>query len=305
ILGLHVFRMVLAYGVYHFKRSLMFFLVPANDRKEFAKNGYILKENFLENEVFEELLSEINNYQGQARDIIEGETLTRRLYMTHKKAEELPAYKHIFQNKYLSRLLRYTSASNQFPRSFIECIFHKATKKQGDPQKVLHKDTFHPTMKAWIFMADVEEENAPFIYVPGSHKLSWKRIKWEYKMSILKSSKSSIRGNEYTQGGAFRALERDIEYLGLPPAKHFTVKKNTLIIADTMGFHCRGQGAAGFSRLTLWFSSRINPFNPFPGLNLSITRKIRDNLFTKYLEYKGNKELEDISTSANRGFTRI
>ena len=37
----------------------------------------------------------------------------------------------------------------------------------SDPQTDLHTDTFHPTVKAWLFLTDVAPETMPFVYVPG------------------------------------------------------------------------------------------------------------------------------------------
>ena len=36
-----------------------------------------------------------------------------------------------------------------------------------DPQTDLHTDTFHPTVKAWLFLTDVAADAMPFVYVPG------------------------------------------------------------------------------------------------------------------------------------------
>ena len=39
-------------------------------------------------------------------------------------------------------------------------------------------------MKCWFFIEDVTEEMGPFNYTPQSQQLTWKRIKWEYRMSL-------------------------------------------------------------------------------------------------------------------------
>ena len=46
---------------------------------------------------------------------------------------------------------------------------HKA---KPDPQTDLHIDTFHPTVKAFYFLTDVADDEGPFVYVPGSHRLT-------------------------------------------------------------------------------------------------------------------------------------
>src|SRR5437016_4485285 len=53
-----------------------------------------------------------------------------------------------------------------------------------DPQTALHADTFHPTVKAWLFLTDVAADAGPFTYVPGSHLLTAQRLAWERRMSL-------------------------------------------------------------------------------------------------------------------------
>ena len=66
--------------------------------------------------------------------------------------------------------------------------------------------------------------------------------------------------------GSSRYDAKDLEELGLPPAKAFAVKKNTLVFANTFGIHRRGDSAQKSTRLALWGDSRTNPFNPLPGV---------------------------------------
>ena len=51
------------------------------------------------------------------------------------------------------------------------CLRH-ACDGPPDPQTALHADTFHPTVKAWLFLTDVAADAGPFTYVPGSHRLT-------------------------------------------------------------------------------------------------------------------------------------
>src|ERR1700694_3362140 len=52
-----------------------------------------------------------------------------------------------------------------------------------DPQTALHADTFHPTVKAWLFLTDVAADAGPFTYVPGSHRLTPERLPLEMRSS--------------------------------------------------------------------------------------------------------------------------
>ncbi len=54
-----------------------------------------------------------------------------------------------------------------------------------DLQKVLHRDTFFSSMKFWYYLDPVTEADGPFVYVPGSHKLTPERLLWEHKQAII------------------------------------------------------------------------------------------------------------------------
>jgi hypothetical protein len=64
------------------------------------------------------------------------------------------------------------------------------------------------------------------------------------------------------------------------------VKKNTLLIANTNGFHCRGEADKGASRTSIFITSRVNPFNVFPGVNSTTLSNFREKILIKYNNYK-------------------
>ena len=55
--------------------------------------------------------------------------------------------------------------------------------------------------------------------------------------------------------------------LGLPPPQAISVPANTLVVADTFGFHARGPSARPTSRVEIWAIGRRNPFLPWTGLD--------------------------------------
>ena len=63
-----------------------------------------------------------------------------------------------------------------------------ATSNRGaegpDPQLELHSDTFHPSLKAWLFLTDVPEDGRPLTYVAGSHRLTPDRLAWEKRRTV-------------------------------------------------------------------------------------------------------------------------
>ena len=103
----------------------------------------------------------------------------------------------------------------------------------------------------------------PFVYVPGSHRLTPQRLAWERRMSIAASR--TPRDNEHR---LVRAIDpAALAELGLPPPRAIAVPANTLVVADTFGFHARGASARPTTRVEIWAMGRRNPFVPWTGLD--------------------------------------
>src|SRR5438445_11177568 len=115
---------------------------------------------------------------------------------------------------------------------YIETVLTRAVAGVADPQRGLHTDTFHPTVKAWLVLTGVTPDAMPFVYVPGSHRLTPQRLSWERRMSI----RASQRANQ-PERQLVRAISRDeLAELGLPAPTLIAAPANTLVVADTFGF---------------------------------------------------------------------
>jgi len=195
------------------------------------------------------------------------------------------AINSLLGRKDLIKLFHFSSGKNHRPLSHIQVIKNNYVKRKNDPQKSLHSDTFHPTMKYWFFLQDVGHNMAPFTYVEGSNKLTLKRLKWEYKKSI------GIHREQvsYSKNGSFRIQEDELKELDLPLPKEVCVPKNTLVIVNTFGFHRRGDTDKKSMRSEIWGMSRTNPFNPFVGFDLALFHTL-DNWGLKKLREIKDKE---------------
>jgi len=56
--------------------------------------------------------------------------------------------------------------------------------------------------------------------------------------------------------------------MNLPPADKLELPANTLVVADTVGFHARGEASHPGERVEIWSYSRRNPFLPWLGGDL-------------------------------------
>src|SRR5258708_24563312 len=63
--------------------------------------------------------------------------------------------------------------------------------------------------------------------------------------------------------GSFRIEPEELPALGLPEPRVFAVPANTLVVADTFGFHARGPSAGRSLRVEIWAYGRRSPFVPW------------------------------------------
>ncbi len=275
--GLHVARIVTAD---RFDRMRWAMWKPTPENKPWIEtlrqDGVVAVPDFLPPQQFEqvraEAVSELRNSlkdlpprdnrlagfgakepfgNGMGFDRFDGGTLNRfitlsaqRTPVTHKAIHE-PR----FRNFYAS------AQGRDFPDSAVSLYYLRhGPQDVHDDQKDFHRDTFHFTIKFWFFLEDAGPESGPFIYVKGSNRSDSRRLKWEYDRSLQASR--GIR----SEGGAFRATEQELRSLGLPEPSVMTAKANTLVIADTHGFHRRGDAEEGAERLSIYGGMRRSPF---------------------------------------------
>lgn len=268
-LGLHVARMVISHTIMRVRMWVFAWPLSAKERHAYFRDGFILKKNFLSNDEFAVLEAEARTFTGDIREAHQGDTLTHRAELSPDVVVNYPHLQALLQNKKLGQLARFTAGHARAPLYYIENVKNGYGADGHDPQKDLHTDTFHPTMKCWYFLEDVNIDKGPFHYVIGSQRLTWKLVKWHYKMSIhAKDAANTLHAK-----GSMRYTQADLDALGLDKPHAFTVQKNTLIFANVFGIHKRGDSEQLSTRFALWGDSRVNPFLPFPGIGGKLTNQ--------------------------------
>jgi hypothetical protein len=180
----------------------------------------------------------------------------RKIALDGRTLARLPALGAALRSAEWRGLIRYAGGRDAEPVVWVQAILRHAREGPADPQTRLHADTFHPTVKAWLFLSDVAEDAGPFTYVAGSHRLTEARLAWERRMSLTARQSPVVEDRE----GSFRIDPGELAALGLPQPVAFAVRANTLIVADTFGFHARGPSVGRSLRVEIWAYGRRSPF---------------------------------------------
>nr|MBA4769463.1 phytanoyl-CoA dioxygenase family protein [Sphingobium sp.] len=255
-IGLHAGRVRAAHALTAFRRRGLAAAVTPEDRTAFDRDGVVEIRNFLPDALFRSMQADILAYRGAARETVQGDTVTRRMAVDPQAIRAIPVLDHFRKDERWRGLSRYVAGFDIEPLLYIQSIMPNRHDAARDPQHELHADTFHPSMKAWLFLEDVPADAGPFSYVRGSHRLTPARLKWEQARSLTVRDESC----RLSARGSLRVRADELDGLGLPQPSVFTVPANTLVVADTFGFHSRTPAAGPVTRVELWAYGRRNPF---------------------------------------------
>ncbi len=271
--GLHKKRVRIAADLAAARRARLAHDLDPEQRAFFDENGYFLVRNFLPEDVYAKLKEEVFNQPLEAREMRQGQAVTRMTLLPHDLLQKNPALAQTVRDPRARKMIRYAASQGGQPLSFVQTVLvepQKVTKK--DPQSDAHADTFHATSKAWLFLQDVGEDDGPFFFVPGSHKLTKERLEWEYECSLT----AARDPRSHHASGSFRIKREELAALGLPQPVKMAVPENTLVVADTFAFHGRTPSSKPTVRSEIHWHMRRNPFLPWTGLDMKSLPFIRE-----------------------------
>lgn len=228
------------------------------DSATFARNGFVVKRQVLPPDQFEALSQQVQSRRGTAREMLMGDTVTRHIPVDEAFLACAPALAALLQGRLWNGLTRYVAASRRAPRAYVQTVVTHTRLGVRDPQTLLHSDSFSPTMKAWYFLNDVGDDDAPLCFVPGSHKLTPARLAWELRQARLADAPHA-NGHAPKPNGLpadpRRVDKSELSSMDLGLPARLVVPANTLIVADTFGFHKRAQARHPTMRVELWAGS--------------------------------------------------
>jgi len=255
-LGLHILRILISHLRTKFGRLLVY-----EKNKEFEdfykcnsiiKNGYVTLDNFLGDEESKRLSNLISSIEGgnpPENSQIFDQDGASYVFVDITKMSIVDDAKQEAVNTICRQYLGQKSISNlRFWLHGVEDAKNSSQSTNADINLVWHTDTFHPTLKGFLYLKPLAKEDGPFEFCSGGHRLTLRRIFFEYFSSLrFKSS----------QG--FRAPNA-LKIYPNTEVQTFSNLGNSLIIADTFGFHRRGERTTKGKRYSLHISCRTNPF---------------------------------------------
>ncbi len=268
--GLHVKRKQFALAVARWRRARLAKLLPPDLRDQFDRDGFIVVPKFLPDHDFRCLQAALLASEYDCREHQQGDTFTRRVAVDPAILSRIPQLAALLDNAHWKGVMAYVASTRSTPLYYIQTIAAGGVEGLPDPQQDLHSDTFHPSLKAWLFLTDVPEDGRPLTYVAGSHRLTPERAAWEQRTT----STVMAAADQLSQRGSLRIKDEELPGLGLPPPTRFSVPANTLVAIDTCGFHARAASDRPTLRVELWAYSRRSPFLPWTGGDLLSWRPI-------------------------------
>lgn len=263
-MGLHLKRVNLAEKLSTKRQAGLASLITNEQAETINRDGYIIIKNVLPDDIFAKLSQEIENTEFLAREMRQGGTVTRLMPLSPSLLTSMTNLNDFVYGRLFQGLLRYTASFNHEPFVNLNTVIADPESGNTDPQTMFHSDTFHATAKGWFFLRDVEMADGPFGYVPGSHKMTKGRLEWEYEQSLIAAKHKN--GNH--AGGSFRTSISDLKAMGYGDFEPLPVPANSLVLADTHGFHARCKSTRPSTRIAIYGSLRCNPFVPLSNLDV-------------------------------------
>ncbi|RIV83504.1 phytanoyl-CoA dioxygenase [Aurantiacibacter xanthus] len=263
-MGLHRARVRLADQLCRWRRRRLARHVRPEWREAFDRDGFVVIENVLPAGEFAAMRKTILTHEWPAREMRQGDAITRRIAVDPEMLATVPALGQLLDRPDLNALFHYVASFRTKPLHYVQTIVSKCGGDDLDPQQAIHADSFHASMKAWLFLNPVAQEDGPFTYVRGSHRFTPERLDWEHRRSL--ADPQAI--DRLSARGSPRVDAEDLAEMQLGAGEGLALPENTLVVADTGGFHARGAATRPGERVELWSYSRRNPFLPWLGGDL-------------------------------------
>lgn len=236
----------------------------------FERDGVVAIENFFPDDVFAQVKAECDTCHQAGlftSEVVEDNFIIEEHLAVKRHKHEMPvAWERLRSDDRLKRLAAAVLRTPAIEKMRMDVNF--MTKSSGAPPpsrlvgtNYLHADVHYPSSKAWLYLNDIDETNGAIVFAKGSTRLSLGRLAHEYDVSVrVARAKDEGLGYRTTVPGCLVRLPTDEQRraMGLIEAP-VCGKANTLIFANVMGFHRRGEFLEGRRREQIQFTFGDRP----------------------------------------------
>lgn len=255
--GLHIFRKRLAGLIASTYRLRTGWLLPRAERRAFDQQGFVALPDFLPADTLARVKAELLSEAWPMLEMGQPPANTIRSNLdTALCGQRCPAVRELIGHVRLGRWMRYAAGYGGTPIISLQIIRTDGVAAGHDPQTDWHSDTYHSLSKAWLFLHDVPADQGPFGYVPGTHRPTPAHWAWEYQQSIS----AAAADNPMHAKGSFRITPEALAAIGYGQPYVAAVPGNTLVVADTSGFHRRTPSPQPTVRIEIYLTLRRQPF---------------------------------------------
>jgi Phytanoyl-CoA dioxygenase (PhyH) len=242
-------------------------LVPYVEAYE--RDGVLVIEDFLDPDVFAAVQAECRaaHQRGIFRSEIadDNNVLEERLTVNRDRGSAPLTWQTLNGHEWLHRLAAAIVRRPSIGELRVDVDFMTKLEGAPPPDRVVgtnyvHADVHYPSGKAWLYLNDIDERNGAFVYAKGSHHLSIGRLAFEYDSSV-RVAKATRNGTMYSEipGNVVRMpTERQLRLMRFEESV-ISGRANTLVFANVMGLHRRGEFEPGSRREQIQLRFRDRP----------------------------------------------
>jgi hypothetical protein len=226
-------------------------MTPSRNAETLRRDGVLMIPDFLPAEVFRTVQQEYADARAagllEPPECFEDNGVIERRIRIGKHQNGFPVTRAaLLQHEGLRELWSAVLGRHPESLSLIISVMSKADATIAPDRLIgsnyIHADVHFPTVKAWLYLNNVDEGNAAMTYARRSNQLTWARLAYEYEVSIrvAKAKKTVEIGRTVPYGRVRMPTPEQLARMGVRE-EPLCGRANTLVVADTMGFHRRGE----------------------------------------------------------------
>ena len=127
--GLHGWRVATAHRLAERRRAALSARIAPEDRTAFDRDGFVIKHDFLPPDIFAALRDGLLGWSGPAREMVQGDTITRRYAVDPELIRAVPAMNTFLRDPRWQGLARYVASFDVEPLVYVQSILSLSTSR--------------------------------------------------------------------------------------------------------------------------------------------------------------------------------